>query len=137
MTTTIILNSTPYTFGVLTNKIVAGLLDVQTQLTRLSEAVDTAADGYTGTPGVEYEVQYTTPATSVRMPPSDKTTLLQAVPIPFSQSNPQTLFGVQPSATPGEQGLVYQDAINQLNTAWATFWSIAQPYLKQLDNGTT
>jgi hypothetical protein len=53
MTATIISNTPP--FGALTNKTVANLRAVNDAVVRLQEAVATAASGYEGTPGTEYE----------------------------------------------------------------------------------
>ena len=53
MTATIISNTPP--FGALTNRAVAGLHDANIAINRLNEAVATAASGYVGTPGTEYE----------------------------------------------------------------------------------
>lgn len=53
MTATVISNTPP--FGALTNKTVANLRSVNDAILRLEEAVATAASGYGGTPGTEYE----------------------------------------------------------------------------------
>ena len=53
MTATVISNTPP--FGALTNKTVANLRSVNDAVLRLQEAVATAASGYEGTPGTEYE----------------------------------------------------------------------------------
>jgi hypothetical protein len=53
MTATIISNTPP--FGLMTNKTVAGLHACDESIARLKEAVATAASGYEGTPGTEYE----------------------------------------------------------------------------------
>jgi len=53
MTATIISNTPP--FGLMTNDMVANLHTVNEQMTRLQEAVATAASGYGGTAGTEYE----------------------------------------------------------------------------------
>jgi hypothetical protein len=53
MTATIISNTPP--FGALTNQAVANLHRVNEAVTRLQEAVATAASGFTGTAGTEYE----------------------------------------------------------------------------------
>lgn len=45
------------------------------------------------------------------------------------------LFGVQPNATPGQQGAAYAYAINVISQALATFNSSAAGALAQLDNG--
>ncbi len=53
MTATIISNTPP--FGALTNQTVANLFEVNAAMIRLSAAVATAASGYGGTAGTEYE----------------------------------------------------------------------------------
>ena len=53
MTSTIISNSAP--FGALTNQAVADLHALNDMVTRLAAAVATAASGYSGTAGTEYE----------------------------------------------------------------------------------
>lgn len=53
MAATIISNTPP--FGALTNEIVADLFALNLAMTRLSAAVATAASGYSGTVGTEYE----------------------------------------------------------------------------------
>ncbi|HEX5211633.1 MAG TPA: hypothetical protein VFW22_07860 [Pseudolabrys sp.] len=53
MTATIISNTPP--FGAMTNKTVAALHEVNIGIARLAEAVATAASGYEGTAGAEYE----------------------------------------------------------------------------------
>ena len=65
MTATIISNTPP--FGAMTNKTVAGPHTANEAVTRLKEAVATAASGYEGTPGTEYEG----PATNFGVVPSD------------------------------------------------------------------
>jgi hypothetical protein len=117
MTTTIVSANAPYTFGQLTNQNVARLLSLNTALTRLHEAIATASSGYTGEPGTEFEIG--NPNNGGPFPPVA-----------------QNLFGVQASATPGEQGQAYSYAIGQLFSTWETFWAAAAPYIEQLDNGT-
>jgi hypothetical protein len=53
MTATIISNTPP--FGFMTNQTVADLFVVNEAINRLQEAVATAASGFEGTPGTEYE----------------------------------------------------------------------------------
>lgn len=53
MTATIISNTAP--FGLLTNDTVAQLFQVNEGMTRLQAAVASAASGFTGTGGTEYE----------------------------------------------------------------------------------
>jgi hypothetical protein len=53
MTATIISNTPP--FGALTNQIVADLFRVNAAILRLEAAVGSAASGYTGVAGTEYE----------------------------------------------------------------------------------
>ena len=53
MTATVISNAAP--FGALTNDTVAGLFRADEAMGRLAAAVATAASGFEGTPGTEYE----------------------------------------------------------------------------------
>lgn len=53
MTATVISNAAP--FGSMTNDLVAGLYTATEVMARLNEAVATAASGYDGVPGTEYE----------------------------------------------------------------------------------
>lgn len=106
MTTTIISNSASY--GGMTNQAIAKLISLQTTLQRLADAIATASSGYEGTAGTEFE----------------------------SGGAQNNLFGVQPSETPGEQGAAYKYAMEALNGEWAKFWTAAEPYIEQLDNGT-
>jgi len=53
MTATIISNTPP--FGLMTNRAVAALHEVNEAVLRLKDAVATAASGYDGVPGTEYE----------------------------------------------------------------------------------
>jgi hypothetical protein len=113
MTAVVISNMT--TFGSMTNNAVGRLLSLNTTLERLKDAVATASSGYEGTPGTEFEA-------------------VSGVPGPTSGGNN---FGVQPDpAEAGKQGTDYAYALNQLTAQWATFWTAAQPYIEQLDNGT-
>jgi hypothetical protein len=93
-------------FGGMTNRMVASILSNNTSMLRLKEAIATANAGYEGVAGVQFE-------------------------------DPQGLFGVKadPSA-PGVRGSDYAYAMDSLSAVWATFWEAAQPYLKQLDNGS-
>ena len=103
------------TFGQMTNSVVSRISGVHTSILRLNEAVATASDGYTGTPGTEFET----------VPPSTMTPLTQ------------NLFGVQADPnTPGVNGQAYADAVTALTAQWQTFWTAAQPFLKVIDNGT-
>lgn len=108
MTTTIISNGVSY--GQMSNQAISKLISLQTQLERINDAIATASAGYEGTPGTEFEAG-TMGATT-------------------------NLFGVQPSATPGEQGAAYKYAMGRLCEEWATFWTAAEQYIEQLDNGT-
>jgi len=102
MSALIISNTPP--FGAMTNGAVADLHALNDAVARLSAAVATAASGFDGTPGTEYE----------------------------TDSN----FGVLPDATePGKSGTDYAYAVNQLQSAWDTFWTAAKPSIEQLDNG--
>lgn len=114
MTATIIATNPGYTFGVLTNRLVSGLINGNTQLSRLQEAIATASSGYTGTPGTEFEVTTTT----------------------IGVASGNNLFGVVADPeNPGQKGTEYSYAVGRLHELWATFWSEAQPYVEQLDNG--
>lgn len=53
MTATVISNAAP--FGSATNQLVAGLYSADEAMERLRAAVATAASGYDGVPGTEYE----------------------------------------------------------------------------------
>lgn len=106
MTTTIISNSVPY--GQMTNQSVAKLISLQTALERLSDAIATASASYEGVPGTQFEASLATP----------------------------NLFGITPSETPGEQGTGYSYAMGRLHEEWVTFWTAAEPFIEQLDNGT-
>jgi hypothetical protein len=107
MTTTIISNSMPHSYGQMTNQAVAKLISLQTAMERLNDAIATASSGYVGTPGTEFEIGDT-----------------------------PNLFGVQAGGTPGEQGAAYSYAVLQLYQAWAAFWTAAEAYIEQLDNGS-
>lgn len=48
-----------------------------------------------------------------------------------------TNFGVVASATPGAKGADYAYALNNLATAWATFWAANVASINALDNGVT
>ena len=112
MTAVVINNQT--SFGQMTNSAVSRLLSLNTTMERLKDAVATASSGYAGIPGTEFEA-----ATGA---PSHMTT---------------NNFGVQPNPDePGANGTDYAYAVNQLTAQWATFWTAAQPYVEQLDNGT-
>jgi hypothetical protein len=106
-----------YPFGGMTSQTVSRLIATNTQMQRLQEAIATSSSGYTGTPGTEFEA----PATGT----------------PGPLTNPTNLFGVVPSDVPGEQGQAYAYAVNSLHAAWITFWAAAEPFINQLDNGST
>jgi len=110
MTTIVISNSYPY--GQMTNQTMGKLIAMHSTMQRLNDAIATASAGYEGEPGTQFEI----PSAIGGAPP--------------------TLFGVQPSATPGEQGTDYRYAMDALATQWATFWAAAEPFIEQLDNGT-
>ena len=114
MATTIISNAGQYTFGMMTNRLIGGLISAGTSINRLQEAIATASSGYEGTPGTEFEI-----------PGSNMMGGLQV----------SNLFGVVASTVPGEQGQAYAYAVGQLHAAWQSFWATAQPYVEQLDNG--
>lgn len=115
MASTIISNGGQYTFGMMTNRLVSGLVSANTAVNRLQEAIATASSGYAGTAGTEFEISASSMA---------------------GGGTPANLFGVVASATAGEQGAAYSYAVGQLHAAWADFWAAAQPYVEQLDNGT-
>jgi hypothetical protein len=93
-------------FGGMTNRLVASILSNNTSMLRLKEAIATANAGYEGTPGAQFE-------------------------------DPSGLFGVKADpAAPGVRGAEYDYAVSELSNVWATFWTAAQPFLKQLDNGS-
>jgi hypothetical protein len=99
------------TFGQMTNSVVSRLAGLNTTVLRLNEAVATASDGFTGTPGTEFE------AASTGLMVTNN-------------------FGVQADATsPGANGAAYAEAVTQLAAQWATFWALAAPFIKTLDNG--
>lgn len=116
MAATIISNTSPYTWGVSTNQSIGRIVSLQQQLARLQEAVATASSGWTGTPGAQFEIGNTIAA--------------------GTPNSNQNLFGVQADpANPGQKGEDYSYAIGQLWLMWQTFWTGAQPYIQQLDNG--
>ena len=113
MAAILIANTMPFNFGQMTNQQVARIIAANTAMQRLNEAVATASSAFTGTAGTQFEVGNTDPANVV-----------------------PNLFGVQADpANPGKSGNDYSYAIGQLSTVWQTFWTAAQPYLEQLDNG--
>jgi hypothetical protein len=111
MSTIIISNISPFTYGQMSNQCIAKLVALNTQMVRLYEAIATASNNYPGTPGTEFETST----------------------LGVGSTN---LFGVLASETPGEQGLAYQDTMGQLSTVWTAFWTAAEPFISQLDNGT-
>jgi len=116
MTATIISTTGNFTFGAMTTQTVSRLIATHTQMGRLRDAIATASSGYTGTPGTEFEA-----------------------PQPGGMVGPLTannLFGVMPDpAEPGRAGTDYAYAVNSLEAAWAAFWTAAEPFIEQLDNG--
>jgi hypothetical protein len=118
MTATIISNSGNYTFGQMTTQLVSRLIAANTQMVRLAEAIATASSGYEGTPGTQFEA------------PSGN------VATPAGTAPGTNLFGVIPDpAELGRNGTDYAYAVNSLEAAWQTFWTAAEPYVNQLDNG--
>jgi len=118
MTATIISTMGNYTFGAMTTQTVSRLIATHTQIGRLRDAIATASSGYEGTPGTQFEL------------PTGSTATPQAVPVGAN------LFGVVPDpAEPGRNGTDYAYAVNSLEAAWQTFWSAAEPFIEQLDNG--
>lgn len=115
MTTIVIATNGSNTFGQLTNRLTAGLLQANASLERIADAIATASSGYEGVPGTEFEAS-TGAGGSVIVGPN--------------------LFGVVPSVTPGEKGTEYSYAVGRLNELWTAFWAEAEPFVTQLDNGT-
>jgi hypothetical protein len=113
MAALIISTSPQYTFGAMTNRMVGALMSVSANMNRLNEAIATASSGYTGVEGTQFEVPSAT----------------------MGGVTSSNLFGVVASATPGEQGANYRYAVDQLHTAWLTFWAQAEAFVEQLDNG--
>ena len=109
MATLIIAAGMSATYGNMTNQSVAKLISLQTALERLHDAIATASAEYAGVPGTEFELG--------------------------GGPGGQNLFGVQPSATPGEQGSAYAYATGRLHEEWVKFWALAAPFIEQLDNG--
>jgi hypothetical protein len=113
----------------------SSVISANTSMGRLAQAIATASSGYQGISGTEFEIGNPTnvmnSAGSVGMPDQPP----RAAPRASMTAN-QNLFGVIASDTPGEQGQAYAYAVNQLNTAWQTFWTAARPFIEQLDNGT-
>ena len=114
MSAVIISTSDAYPHGRATNQLVGELMRTAASLERINSAVVTATSGYSGVPGTQFEV---------------------GVPSPEDGPVMRNLFGVQASATPGEQGSAYSYAIGRLHELWAPFWEQARPYVEQLDNG--
>ena len=118
MTATIISPTGSYTFGQMTTSMVSRLISCNSQMERLADAIATASSGYTGTPGTQFEA------------PSG------AVGTPLGATPGTNLFGVVPDpAEPGRNGTDYAYAVNSLEAAWQTFWTAAEAYINQLDNG--
>ena len=110
MSTTIISNGAPY--GAMTNQTTARIIALRATLDRLQGAIATASSGFEGIPGTEFESGGTLGSAT-------------------------NLFGVQASETPGEQGSAYSYAMGRLNEEWLKFWTAAEPFIEQLDNGAT
>lgn len=117
MTTTVIQNSPTYPYGQMTNQTIGRLLSMNTTMARLKDAIANAASGYTGIAGTEFEVR-------------------SAGAMAQNTAGIPTLFGVVPSDTPGEQGASYRYAMDSLAVAWESFWTTAEPFINQLDNGS-
>lgn len=101
-------------FGSMTNQTTAKLLGLNTTMARLKEAIATAASGYTGVPGTEYE----------------------AATMGMNMMSTMNNFGVVPDqAEPGASGTDYAYAVNTLIGHWDAFWVLAEPSISQLDNG--
>lgn len=116
MTAIIISTMGSYTFGNMTLQAVSRLMSANAQMARLQDAIAQASNGYTGTPGTEFEA----PVTGTTIP---------------GGTTVSNLFGVMPSGMPGENGLAYAAAATGMCDAWAAFWTAAAPFLKELDNG--
>ena len=123
MATIIVSANDPYTHGRATNDVTAKLMYLAGRLERLHAAVVNASAGYAGTAGTEFEIGNPPPVPEEGQPP----VVQPAVP---------NLFGVQASATPGEQGTAYSYAVNRLAELWEPFWTEAKPFVEQLDNGS-
>jgi len=120
MTATIISTMGNYTFGQMTTATVSRLIATHTQIGRLRDAIATASSGYAGVPGTQFEL----PAGNAAMP--------------AGVAVGTNLFGVVPDpAEPGRNGTDYAYAVNSLEAAWQTFWTAAEAYIEQLDNGGT
>lgn len=112
MSTTVISNVVP--FGQMTNATISRLAMLNKTIPRLQSAIATASIGFTGTPGTQFEAS-------------------PVVSLPAMGAN---LFGVQPNPDEaGAQGLAYEFAVGRLAEIWATFWTDAEPFIRQLDNG--
>lgn len=115
MAALIIPNTT--SFGSLTNQTVSRVIAINTAMERLRDAIATAASGYDGVPGTEYE------AVTMTVPPNENT---------------PNNFGVQPDPkSPGSNGVAYAYAVNVLSQHWQTFWAAAEASINQLDNGSS
>jgi hypothetical protein len=99
-----------FPFGAQTNQAIGRLIGLNTTLARLREAIANASAGYEGTAGTQFE----TPPETGEQP---------------------SLFGVIASATPGEKGEAYRYAMESLDAAWQSFWTVAAPFIEALDNG--
>ena len=112
MSTTVISNVVP--FGQMTNATISRLAMLNKTIPRLQSAIATASIGFTGIPGTQFEA---TPSISVPGPGAN-------------------LFGVQPDPDQeGAQGLAYEFAVGRLAEIWDRFWTDAEPFIRQLDNG--
>jgi hypothetical protein len=115
MSALIIPNMTP--FGSMTNQTTSRLLNLNTTIERLKDAIATASAGFTGTPGTQFEAA------------------------PMGVGAPATApnnFGVTPDPENlGANGTDYAYAVGVLTEAWAAFWTAAEASINQLDNGGT
>lgn len=113
MTAIIISNQGNYTWGSLTNRMTGAMIQCNTNIERLNEAIATASAGYTGTPGTQFEVSSA------------------------MTSQPTNLFGVVADPdNEGKHGQDYAYAVGRLHELWGAFWEQAKPFVEQLDNGT-
>jgi hypothetical protein len=103
-------------FGSMTNGAVSRLISLNSTMERLKDAVATASSGYAGVPGTEFEAP------------------VGGLGNPTTGNN----FGVQPDpANLGARGTDYSYAVNALTEQWTAFWTLAEPYVEQLDNGSS
>lgn len=109
MTALLIPNSSPYTYGQMTNQVVGRIIRSATELARLDAAIVASWDAYNGVPGTQFEQ---------------------------GAGAPQNLFGISANPDePGRQGVIYSTTMVDLIAAWKAFWETAQPLVSKLDTG--